>query len=118
MFRLARHARQANYWIVGQITLSILKVLRRLPPDKALDFADRLSRRFGHWFGRHRLAVSNLTLAYPEMPAEEIQRLASGMWANLARLAAEYVFLDTLFDFDPARPGGGRGGVGGGGPIL
>src|SRR5690606_16946902 len=31
----------------------------------------------------------------------------SDMWANMARLAVEYVFLDKLFDFDPnaAKPG-------------
>ena len=108
LLRLGRHTRQANYWIVGQITLLVLKVLRLLPPDKALDFADRFARRFGPYFGRHRLALSNLALAYPEKPAEEIGCIASGMWANLARLAAEYVFLDTLFDFDPARPEAGR----------
>ena len=26
------------------------------------------------------------------------------MWGNMARLAAEYVYLDQLFDYDPARP--------------
>jgi KDO2-lipid IV(A) lauroyltransferase len=26
------------------------------------------------------------------------------MWGNMARLAAEYVFLDKLFDYDPDSP--------------
>lgn len=30
------------------------------------------------------------------------------MWGNMARLAAEYVFLDSIFDFDPANRGSGR----------
>ena len=30
------------------------------------------------------------------------------MWGNMARLAAEYVYLDQLFDYDPARPDHGR----------
>ena len=30
------------------------------------------------------------------------------MWGNMARLAAEYVFLDKLFDYDPNKPGVGR----------
>ncbi len=30
------------------------------------------------------------------------------MWGNMARLAAEYIFLDRIFDFDPAKPGHGR----------
>ena len=30
------------------------------------------------------------------------------MWGNMARLAAEYIFLDTLFDFDPDNRDAGR----------
>ena len=30
------------------------------------------------------------------------------MWGNMARLAAEYIYLDQLFDYDPDRPGHGR----------
>src|SRR5690606_4860554 len=38
----------------------------------------------------------------------ELQAVASDMWANMARLAVEYIFLDQLFDYDPEKPVAGR----------
>ena len=82
--------------------------MRLLPADRALNFAEIVARRFGPWFGRHRVATGNLRRAYPEKSREEIEEIASDMWANMARLAAEYIFLDQLFDFDPECPRAGR----------
>lgn len=104
----ARALRMANHWLIGQAARLALATLRLLPADRALDVADRVARRAGPWFGRHRVAVDNLARAYPEKSRAEIDAIASDMWGHMARLAAEYVFLDSLFDFDPARPGAGR----------
>ena len=62
------------------------------------NFADRAARRIGPWIGRHRVALDNLRKAYPEKTEAEIEAIASDMWGNMARLAAEYIFLDQLFD--------------------
>jgi Kdo2-lipid IVA lauroyltransferase/acyltransferase len=104
----ARGAERANHWLLGQAARLALSVLRLLPPDRALDFADRVARRFGPLFGRHRVATSNLAKAYPEKSEAEVEEIAREMWGNMARLAAEYVFLDSLFDFDAANPTAGR----------
>ena len=85
-----------------------LWLLRRLPADQALNFAARAARRIGPLFGRHRTAVDNLRHAFPEKSSEEIEAIALDMWDNMARLAAEYIFLDTLFDFDPDNRDAGR----------
>lgn len=106
--RLSQALRQANYWLVAQAALAALVVLRRLPPDKALNFADRAARRVGPWIGRHRVAVSNLQKAYPEKTEAEIESIASDMWGSMARLAAEYIFLDQLFDYVPGVHTDGR----------
>lgn len=108
LFPLLGWLRNAQYWLIAQAVLSLLSVLRRLPPDRALDFADRAARRVGPWLGRHRVAMDNLRRAFPEKTEAELQTIASDMWANMARLAAEYVFIDQLFDFDPAKQGSGR----------
>lgn len=108
LLKASRRINKANHWLIGQATRLALAVLRRLPADRALDFAAWVARTFGPRFGRHRTAIANLTKAYPEKSAAEIERIALGMWGHMARLAAEYVFLDTLFDFDPAKPGAGR----------
>ncbi len=76
--------------------------------NAALNFADRTARTLGPLFGRHRVALDNLRKAYPEKSEDEIRAIALDMWGNMARLAAEYIFLDQLFDYDPARPNQGR----------
>lgn len=106
--RAANILKQVNYWLVAQLALGIIRVLRLFPADGALNFIDRAARRIGPLFGRHRVAIDNLRQAYPEKSDAEIAAVASDMWGNMARLAAEYVFLDKLFDYDPQRPGVGR----------
>lgn len=108
LFRtVARRLKTAEHWLTAQVALALLSVLRRLSPDTALDFAEGTARRIGPLTSRHRVALDNLRRAYPEKQTEEIAAIASDMWANMARLAVEYVFLDKLFDFDPenAEPG-------------
>lgn len=107
MFRYGRQLRQFEHWLVARIAMMIISLLRLLPPDSALNFADRVARRIGPWAGRHRVAIDNLRHAYPDKSDDEIQAIASDMWGNMARLAAEYIFLDALFDYDPnaTKPG-------------
>ncbi len=54
------------------------------------------------------MALANLRKAFPEKPEAEIQDIARDMWGNMARLAAEYVFIEKLFDFDPEANEPGR----------
>jgi Kdo2-lipid IVA lauroyltransferase/acyltransferase len=106
--RAYRRAKKAEYWLTARFALSAIWLLRLLPPDRALNFADRMARRFGPWFGRNRTALGNLRAAFPEKSQAEIEALASDMWGNMGRLAAEYVFLDRLFDYDPDDDGPSR----------
>ena len=52
--------------------------------------------------------MTNLRNAFPEKSEAEIEAIALESWGSIGRLAAEYVFLDELFDFDPANPEPGR----------
>ncbi len=69
---------------------------------------DRVARWIGPKTGRHKLTLINLRNAFPEKSDAEIEEIALESWGNMGRLAAEYVFLDRLFDFDPARIEAGR----------
>ncbi|MEO3999992.1 lipid A biosynthesis lauroyl acyltransferase [Mesorhizobium sp. CAU 1732] len=100
--------KQVEYWLIAQLAMAVLWLLRRLPPDRALAFADRVARRIGPWFGRHSVAMTNLRNAYPEKTEQELEAIASDMWGNMARLAGEYVFLDRIFDFVPGSETSGR----------
>ncbi|HEV7255519.1 MAG TPA: lipid A biosynthesis lauroyl acyltransferase [Mesorhizobium sp.] len=107
-FRWGGRVRGANHWMIGQAARGALAVLRRLPPEQALEFADRTARRLGPLMGRHRTALDNLRRAFPEKSPDEIEAIALDMWSNMARLAAEYIFLGDLVDLDPSQPGKGN----------
>ena len=99
--RLVLALRNTKQWLVAQFAFGLLNLLKLFPADGAINFADR----FGRWVGpktrRHGLMLINLRNAFPEKTDAEIEAIALDSWGNMGRLAAEYVFLDRLFDFDP-----------------
>ena len=99
--RALRITKAIEHWLVGHLALAILRILRLLPPEKALNFVEKTARRIGPLVGRHKVALNNLRLAYPEKSEEERQAIALDMWGNMARLAGEYLYLDRMFDMTP-----------------
>lgn len=99
------HFRQ---WLIAQMMFGFLNFLKIFPADGAIRFADWLMRKIGPRMPRHKLMLVNLRNAFPEKSDAEIEEIALGSWGNMGRLAAEYVFLDRLFDFDPERSEPGR----------
>lgn len=93
-----RHFRQ---WSIATLVFGLLGFLKLFPADPAINFADRVARFIGPRTRRHKLMLVNLANAFPEKSEEERQIIALESWANMGRLAAEYVFLDRLFDFNP-----------------
>ncbi len=89
--RLVHCLEAAALWLGGA-------VLSRLPLDRGSDLAGRLLRGLGPHLGVSRRAVANLRIAFPDMAADEIDRVVRGMWDNLGRLGAEYVNLEQLID--------------------
>lgn len=107
--RLVLAAMRFRQWTVAQLAFLLLGFLKLFPAGPAIEFADRCTR----WLGpklksRHRLTLTNLRNAYPERTEAEIEAIALESWGSIGRLAAEYVFLDELFDFDPYDPKPGR----------
>jgi KDO2-lipid IV(A) lauroyltransferase len=106
--RLVLAANRFRQWSIAQLVLLLLTILKLFPPDMAINFMDRVARWIGPKTGRHKLTLINLRNAFPEKSDAEIAAIALESWGNMGRLAAEYVFLDQLFDFDPARAEPGR----------
>lgn len=106
--RLVLKSRRFPQWAVAQLAFGFLTLLKIFPADPAINFADRLMRYVGPKTKRHTLMRTNLRNAFPEKSEAEIEAIALGSWGHMGRLAAEYVFLDRLFDFDPDKPGEGR----------
>ena len=99
------HFRQ---WLVAQLVFGFLNLLKLLPADPAIRWADALARKFGPKLWRHKLMLTNLRNAFPEKSDAEIDEIAIASWGHMGRMAAEYVFLDRLFDFDPEKVEPGR----------
>ena len=99
--RLVLAARKFQQWSIAQFAFGLLNLLKLFPADGAMNFADRFARFVGPRPKRHVLTLTNLRNAFPEKSKAEIEAIALESWGNMGRLAAEYVFLDQLFDFDP-----------------
>jgi len=97
---------KSRNYLLAQALFAILRVLRLLPAEHGLAVADRLARLIGPLTPRHKLALANLQAAYPDRGDEWVRRTAVANWGQMGRVAAEYIFLDALFDFDPAKPPG------------
>jgi KDO2-lipid IV(A) lauroyltransferase len=63
-----------------------------------------LARHVGPFLGISKRARLNLRRALPELSEIEIERVITGMWDNLGRVAAEYPHLRKIRVFEP----GGR----------
>jgi KDO2-lipid IV(A) lauroyltransferase len=106
--RIVLALRRFQQWLVAQVAFSFLNLLTLLPADPAIRFADWLVRKIGPRTRRHRLMLVNLANAFPEKSEVERHEIAMASWGHMGRLAAEYVFLDELFDFDPESQTPGR----------
>ena len=107
--RLVLTAERFRQWSIAQFAFLLLGLLKLFPADGAIAFAERSTR----WLGpklkrRHKLTLTNLRNAFPEKSEVEIEAIALESWGSIGRLAAEYVFLDELFDFDPENLKAGR----------
>jgi Kdo2-lipid IVA lauroyltransferase/acyltransferase len=78
--------------------------LRLLPIDWASALGGAAARRIGPFLGISKRARLNLRRAFSELPEDEIERIVTGMWDNLGRVAAEYPHLRKIRIFCP----GGR----------
>lgn len=106
--KLYIHFRNARDWLLAQLFFGVIAVLKLLPADRAIWFCEEAAKGLGPWYPRSRLARENLTLAFPEKSPEEIEDILVRMWGNLGRTAAEYVYLDQIFDINEDDQSRGR----------
>jgi len=93
--------------VVAGLAFTCLAALKCVPARQGINFFAAFARFAGPFSGRHKVALTNLRRAFPEKSEAEIKAIARGMWDNVGRLFAEYVYLDQIFDFDPGaeKPG-------------
>lgn len=106
--RLARFATRIADHAAALGIRVLFRLARALGPDRSADLGGFLARTLGPLFPAHRKAKDNIRRAFPGIAEEEVKRITREAWDNLGRTSAEYAHLDTIFDFDPERPGEGR----------
>jgi KDO2-lipid IV(A) lauroyltransferase len=100
--------RNTRDWVIAQFFFGFIAFLKLFPPDSAIWFVSEAARGLGMKYPRTKLARSNLKMAFPDKPDEEIEEILSEMWANLGRIAAEYIYLDQIFDINEEDQSKGR----------
>ena len=91
-----------------KLALLVFWIIRHTKPDRWADVAAWTMRRVGPRLRGHRRALEQIALAFPEKSPEERQRIAIGMWDNLARTTVEYARIETFWRHDPADPAKSR----------
>ena len=107
-FRVLVLIRNIHDWLIAQCVFGVMGFLRLFPANIAINFMENIGRRFGIFLPRTKVARKNLKQAFPEKSDEEIKKILIGMWGCFARTAAEYNYIDRIFDFDPLNPDKGR----------
>ncbi|HEY0439560.1 MAG TPA: lipid A biosynthesis lauroyl acyltransferase [Xanthobacteraceae bacterium] len=106
--RSALAAKRASDAVAGAGAVGLLRLVRRLDPERAGELAARLMRQIGPWLPEHRTGRANLAAAFPEKSPAEIERILSDVWSNLGWTTAEYAHLDRLWDYQLGSPVPGR----------
>ena len=102
--RLRRSAKRTGDVVLGALAVRLLKGLRLTNADRMADFGGWAARTIGPLLPENKLGRANLTAAFPEKSASEIDTILRGVWDNLGRMGAEFAQLDRLWDFDPDHP--------------
>jgi Kdo2-lipid IVA lauroyltransferase/acyltransferase len=108
IYHLWKNANRTRYWLEAKLVFFLLGIAKLLPAQTSIELSAWLGRTLGPYTSRHTIALDNLRHAFPEKSEDEREQIALGMWGNMFRLGAEYVYLDKLFDFDPENPETGR----------
>jgi len=94
--------------LFGLLVRAAFALLRLLGPDLGPRIGACIARNLGPLTGAHRIARENIAAAFPGKSAAERAAILREAWDNLGRVACEYVHMDRIWDFDPARPEAGR----------
>lgn len=105
---LKKRAKQAGDWLLAVFVVVLVELMRLLPTDAAINASARVARTLGPWLPAHRVGRKNLALAMPELSDKERAKVLSDAWDSLGRMAAEFVFVDRIFDVDPDNLNAGR----------
>jgi KDO2-lipid IV(A) lauroyltransferase len=104
--RTAREARDVSLALLAVLFYLVTRVVPMRSVIVGVGFlASRLGSRLPHY---RQIGARNLALAFPEKTKAERRAILRDSWDNMGRTAAEYFFIDQIWDFDPAAPDASR----------
>jgi KDO2-lipid IV(A) lauroyltransferase len=80
----------------------IAALVRTVPIDVGVYISAKAWRLIAPFDRRHRRALENLAIAFPQKTMQERQEIALAMWENLGRVMAETMQIDRIIA-DPSR---------------
>jgi Kdo2-lipid IVA lauroyltransferase/acyltransferase len=80
--------------------LSLAALIRAVPLELASSWSGFGWRFIARRLYRHKRAIRNLTLSFPDKTSAEIEQMALGMWDNLGRTFAEFFHMESLVKSD------------------
>jgi len=109
---LRKRVARGSKWLVdaaaGRLAVGLHKLARHADLERSAERVGRLLQRVGPLWPEHRIGRANLSAAFPEKSAEEIEAILLQVWDNLGRVGVEYAHLDRLWDYDVDHPNPGR----------
>jgi KDO2-lipid IV(A) lauroyltransferase len=81
---------------------ALVALVRAAPLDAGVALSGKAWRLLAPFDRRHKRALANLAIAYPEKTPQEREAIALAMWENLGRVMAETMQLDRITR-DPSR---------------
>jgi KDO2-lipid IV(A) lauroyltransferase len=91
--------------LVRFAVVGLLKAIRLISPRYLIPLFATSMRWLGPFRSEHAIGRANLSSAFPEKSAPEIERILRGVWDNLGRVAAEIVHLERLHEAGAVIPG-------------
>ena len=91
-----------RYRLEHGLLLLLVALVRLMPVDTAANVSAALWGAIAPRLRRHRRALDNLAIAFPDKSPAEREAIARAMWRNLGRVMAETMQLDRIIR-DPAR---------------
>jgi Kdo2-lipid IVA lauroyltransferase/acyltransferase len=102
-----RYAKAVADATLGWFTAGLLRAIRLTDRKHMANVAGAFMRAVGPRLKEHEIGRANLTAAFPEKSAAEIDLILRGVWDNLGRVGAELAHIDRLQMFRPDEPGAG-----------
>ena len=87
---------RAKLWAEYAAYRTVAFLISALPVETASNLMAALWRAVAPRLKRHKRALANLALAFPEKSPQELERIAREMWGHLGRTFAETFHLDAI----------------------